>query len=212
MKNIILLLSLAYFNMPVNQDSEAKKILDRLNATYKTYATLEIHFDLELNYPEREYIRQQGLLIQDRNKYVFKTQDQEIYGDGKAVWLYLKERNEVQINNYEEDEEGLSIVTPKDLLRQYQTGSFEYAVTGKEGDYTLIEFKPVDEDSEYTKFRLTIDARKNTLHKVFAFGKDGSNMSFSIRRLEPNKRYPPETFTFNPAKYPGVFIEDLRID
>jgi hypothetical protein len=46
--------------------------------------------------------------------------------------------------------------------------------------------------------------------KVFA--KDGSRYTLKVNEIKPNKNYGPETFVFDASKYPGIHVEDLRID
>ena len=44
------------------------------------------------------------------------------------------------------------------------------------------------------------------------FSKDGSKFTLKIESMATNKIYPAEMFVFDKTKYPGVHVEDLRID
>lgn len=203
---------LCWPGLMVSQDKEATKVLDDLYERYDAYRTIEMDFLLTIAYPDQPIDRQEGVLIQDGKQFLFKTPQQELRGDGRSVWLYLKERNEVQINDYEEDDEGLNLVTPKDFLRQYHSGQFEYRTVDKTREQLTVEFKPNDRDSEYAKFRVTIDRRQSRIEQVVAFGKDGSTITFEVKKQTSNKDYDEATFVFDPSKYPGVLVEDLRIN
>jgi outer membrane lipoprotein-sorting protein len=100
-------------------------------------------------------------------------------------------------------------------LGRYQKGDFLYAITDKtmEGSklLTQIEFKPKDAKSEYSKLRVAIDEKANTMQSVKAFAKDGSRYTFSITRLSPNKPLDANQFAFDSKQYKGVRVEDLRM-
>jgi outer membrane lipoprotein carrier protein len=193
------------------QDRDAKKILDEISEKYEAYKSMEIFFDLKVDYPERPAEVQKASIVQQGKSFVFKSQDQDIYGNGDDVWYYLKDRNEVQINDFEEDDD-LGMMTPKDLLRQYKSDKFEYAITHAEGDDVYIEFKPLDRYSDYSKYRIKVSKKKKDFTAMEAFGKDGSKLYVTISSFIPNKRYASDYFAFNAQKHPGVVVEDLRLD
>lgn len=200
------------FLVSVNaQDRDAKKILDQISHKYDKYTSMEIDFDLKVDYPERPAEVQKASIVQQGNSFVFKSIDQDIYGNGDDVWYYLKGRNEVQINDFEEDDE-LGMMTPKDLLRQYKADKFEYAITHTEGDEVYIEFKPIDRYSDYSKYRIKVNKKEKDFESMEAFGKDGSKLYVTISSFVPNKTYTADYFAFDAKKHPGVMIEDLRLD
>lgn len=101
------------------------------------------------------------------------------------------------------------------MLKRYEKGDFIYAITdyatenGKK--LTLIEFKPKDKRSEYSKLRIAIDEAAGAIQSVKAFGKDGTRFTFDILRFTPRKTFAKGHFQFNAQKYPGVRVEDLRM-
>ena len=75
---------------------------------------------------------------------------------------------------------------------------------------TQIECKPIDDESEYSKLRLTIEDGTNRIKRVKLFYKDGSRMSMNI--LQHTKGYVVNDadFIFDASKHEGVTEEDLR--
>jgi outer membrane lipoprotein carrier protein len=53
---------------------------------------------------------------------------QEIFCDKQSVWTYLKDINEVQINDYEANKED---ITPSNMFTIYQN-DFNYMLNGEE--------------------------------------------------------------------------------
>ena len=197
------------------QDPVAQDILDKVSQRIDNYRSLEVRFNIFIEVPQSEMIERKGQLIQQGRQFVMNTGDQEIFCDGKYIWIYQPEINEVQWNNFDPDEEG-ALNTPLDYLRMYKTGEYEYAMTnyGKEDgvDMNYIEFKPKDKYSEFSKVRLSITRATNELYEARAFYKDGTRITLEMVEMNPNLNFEEGDFTFNKTNYPGVYIEDLRID
>ncbi|MCA0235598.1 MAG: outer membrane lipoprotein carrier protein LolA [Bacteroidetes bacterium] len=198
---------------PEKNDPEAKKVLDKIRKKYEAYKTLEASFNLSIEVPGQPKEVQKGKISQEGDKFRLEMDQQIIVSDAKTTWVYLKKNNEVQINNAQPGADN-GFLTPKELLKRYQKGDFLYAINDKLTEngkvITLIEFKPKDRNSEYSKFRLSIDEKAGTIQGIKAFSKDGSRYSFDISRLSTNKSFAAGTFGFDTKKYPGVHVEDLR--
>ncbi len=195
-------------------DPAAKSLLDKLRKKYEGYKTLELAFSLEIEVPGAPKESQKGTLAQSGEKYRLEMTDQTIISDGKTTWVYLRKNNEVQINNADPKAEQ-SFISPRELMKMYQKGEWLYAMADEE---TLggklcqqVEFKPTNKKSEYSKLRLAIDKKAQTMHSIKAFAKDGSRYTFSVSKQSPNKEFAGDKFTFDKAKFPGCRVEDLRM-
>lgn len=198
-----------------DNDPAAKKILDKLKAEYDSYESMEVKFELILELPQQETEIQNGLVIQQGKNYKLELDDRAIYSNGEYVWLHIKKNNEVQINDAEDDDEG-SMMSPKDMLQLYESGKFAYAITAEpllDGrKVTQIEFKPLDRDSEFSKMTLYVDKKTKKMSQMKVFSKDGGRYTLKINDITPNKKYSLDTFSFDESKFPGIHVEDLRID
>ena len=194
------------------QDSDALDLVRQLEAKYNSYSAIEAAFSIRIDIPEEDPILQEGKVIQKGDRYFMETQAQTIFSDGNSMWLYLKDDNEVQINTVEEDEASVMNLSPKGILALFDEDSYEYAITNKEGNIHHVEFKPLDKDSDFSKFRVSIDTKAETLIDTKIFYKDGIKYTMSVGKVTPNGSYQDDIFVFNAAKFPGVYVEDLRID
>lgn len=204
------------FTEPGDSDPVATAILEKIKNEYQSFSSMEIEFTLTIAFPEEAEEIQKGKLSQQGDKYRMKMGPQEIISDGDALWLYMKERNEVQINDAEEEEGETNILSPKDLFTLYEKGEYIYGLVNEATEngraIQQIEFKPKDRYSEYTKLRLTVDKRSNRVLRMKVFSKDGSRFTLNIDQLTPNKDFAADHFTFNEADYPGVKVENLRMN
>jgi outer membrane lipoprotein-sorting protein len=195
-------------------DPVAKKVLDKIRKKYEGFKSMEAAFTLAIEVPNQAREVQHGTIAQEGEKFRLDMDPQVIISDGTTTWVYLKKNNEVQINKTDPKGTDNGFMTPRDLLKRYQKGDYLFAITDKTSEgpkvLTQIEFKPKDKKNEYSKLRLSIDERANTIESIRAFGKDGSRYQFTITRLTQNKQFGPGSFQFDKSKYPGVRVEDLR--
>lgn len=223
MKNIIAILIAICCTVTVfaqtekeTSDPEAKAILEKMRTKYEAYQTLGADFILTIEIPEEEKEVQSGSIAQHGDKYRVDLEHQAVYSDGNSLWLYMKNSNEVQINDVDDFEEDGEMLSPKDLLRIYEKEDFIYQLINEDYENGVaiqqIEFKPTDRDSEYAKMRVTIDQKKMQIKRIKAFSKDGSRYTMEVKKFKPNSKYAAADFVFNPEDYPDIFVEDLRIE
>jgi outer membrane lipoprotein carrier protein len=198
-----------------HSDPQAKAILDKLRKKFDGFNSLEADFSLEIVLPEQPKEVQKGTLIRQGDKYKLDLATQSVVSDGQALWLILHNNKEVQINNMPDpDEMDGSLLTPESLFTFYDQGKYVYQLVNEfveDGKLVQhIEFKPLDEYSDYHKLRLVVDKRKNEVVSVTAFAKDGSRYIFKIGEFRPNKSYAANFFTFDKSKYADYYVEDLR--
>lgn len=210
----IILLSISLSGQSIH-DPVAQQVIKDLRAKYEAYSSLEAGFDLDITYKQGEVDHQEGTLIQQGDQFKMDATTQAIYCDGNSVWMHLKSSKEVQINDYDAEEE-VANFSPNSILALYDNGEYEYAITNeymKAGILVQqIEFKPLDEDSEYSKIRLSVDKKKQELQGFELFSKDGTKVSLKIKSLIVDKTYANNIFVFSKYENPNVHIEDLRID
>ena len=201
-------------NVAEKSDPRAKTILDRLKKNFEKNRSSEVSFDLIIELVGQKQEKQKGKFIQSGKKFYATSNDQEIFCDGKTVWMYMKDANEVQVNTFDPNATD-ELMTPQRIIKMYETGEYMYAITGEETignkKLTNIEFKPKNKNSEYSKIRLGIDKTDNPDY-IKVFSKNSSTFTLVFKEVLFNKAYQNDSFAFNAKKYPGVHIEDLRVD
>ncbi|MCO5249579.1 MAG: outer membrane lipoprotein carrier protein LolA [Chitinophagales bacterium] len=192
------------------QDSKAATVLDKLNSIYKNSPGVQATFTLTIHIPNNKATQQEGTLYLKGNQYKIILPNQEVYSDEKSVWTYLKDANEVQINDYDPDPSNIS---PSNMFTLYKN-DFYYIKTADEtvnGKLShVIDLSPKDRSRSYFKIRLWIDKKTNLLNKAQIFDKNGYRYIYSIKTINSNASIHDNTFKFDKTKYPGVKVEDLR--
>ena len=218
MKSLPLLLAAAsivfFSNTGIAQgtkDPKAQEILKGVSAKYKSMKSLSATFKITtLDQKDKSTSTQTGSLIVKGDKYKLTLKGQEVIGDGTTTWTYLKESNEVQINDGSEKPDGIS---PTTIFTIYEKGfATKYIGEKKEGTKTLqqIELVPDDQKKNYFKIQLFIDKDQKIVNNAKIFNKNGTNFMYAIEQFKMNVDAPETMFTFDQSKYPGVEVVDLR--
>ncbi len=198
---------------PADSDPEATRILDALSKKYNSYTSLAVDFELGIQNPEATEEIQQGKLIRQGNQYKLDLGTQTMVSNGEALYVILHSNKEVQINDMPEEEE-MSVLSPQSLFSFYKSGDFVYALVNElaQGNQIIqqIEFKPIQEDTEFFKLRLEIDKKEKQPIQIISFGRDGARYSVRFKDFSPGNDLGASFFTFSKEDYPGYYVEDLR--
>ena len=197
-----------------DSDPEAKAILDKIKKKYDGYESIEAEFALEMQFPEEPLIVQEGVVAKSGKKYYMNTGDYTAICNGEAIWFVIKANKEVQVNNMPEEGEEESLLSPEAMFTFYEKGNYVYILANQFMENKIpvqqIEFKPLDDDSEYSKLRLTLNKNTNEVIRVKTFSKDGTTYTLKVNGITPNKKFDSQLFTFDASKFPNFHVEDLR--
>ena len=222
MKKIILLVSIVFVFYAVKaqnvqkltHDPEAKKILDKLSAKTKSYKTVRIKFSYTMeNLRENFSETHKGYAFMKGKKYKLLIPGTEIFSDGKTVWRYLKDAEEMTISVPGEEDE--SIFNPAKLFTIYESG-FKYKYLGNETvdnvKFDIIDLFPEKPGKkDYSRIRLKINNSKLLISSIKTFGKSGNNFVINVLEFKPGVKISDNLFVFDKKKYPkDIDIIDAR--
>jgi outer membrane lipoprotein carrier protein len=194
-----------------SKDPKAQEILKGVSNKYKSLKSLSAAFKITTQDQKAKTTdTQTGNLVVKGDKYKLTLKGQDVIADGKTIWTYLKESNEVQINDATEKSDGIS---PTTLFTIYDKGfSTKYIGDKKEGTKNLqqIELVPDDAKKPYFKIQLFIDKQEKVINSAKIFNKNGTNFIYQIEQFKMNPEAPESMFTFDQSKHPGVEVVDLR--
>jgi len=204
------------FSFPsFSQDAKAKEILDAASAKTKAYKSFKADFTYTMeNKTEKINEKQTGTLITKGNKFHLVLAGQEVFSDGKAIYTYIKDANEMQINAIPSEAESDETISPNNIFTMYEKG-FKYKYEKEEKieakTFHIINLYPVKpKEKTYHTITLSIDAATKQINKIKISGKDGTIFTYQIKTFEPDFVVDDTKFTFNKSKYPKAEIVDLR--
>jgi len=202
------------YQKTADSDPDAMQLLEKLKVKYEGFKNMQMDFDLEIEIPEEDKIVQKGKILQQGEQFHLDIEQQSVISDGEKVWIHLKNNNEVQIHSAAAMAEEENFMSPQNLLKLYESDAFIFAISDElqlDGKtVALIECKPIDADSEFSKMRLTVDTKNLDMVSVKAFSKDGSRYTFVNKQLVSDISIPSSKFTFDASLFPDIYVEDMR--
>ncbi|WP_162051986.1 LolA family protein [Pontibacter pamirensis] len=208
----LLVVALLFVNLAqAQQDPKASKILDSMSQKYRTMKAFKADFAQTLENPSAKVKETMaGNILVSGEKYRLGVSGQEIINDGKLMWTFLKDANEVTIMESDEEAESMS---PSKIFDMYKKG-YKYSYAGtetKEGaTYDVIELAPEDRKNPIYKVRLFINQKDKSLKSWEMFRNNGNRYTYTIQNFQANPALASDAFIFNKAKYKGVQVVDLR--
>ncbi len=194
------------------KDPKAKVILDKLAAKNKAFSTVTINFSYNLSNKDQNINEtQKGVIRVKGSKYKIKLDNFEIISDGNTKWMYMKEVNEVQIENAVSEDEEASFLNPSDIFTMHEKDhKYKYKGKDKVGNqtYDVIKLFPENaSDKPYHTIILYIDD-SNQLHEAEIMAKDGNKYTYRLEKVIPNLEMKDSYFIFDTSIADDVI--DLR--
>ena len=196
---------------PTKNDPNAKKILDKVSAKFKTFKSPQAAFTYQIENGQGKVLStKKGTVRMRGSKYHVSMSGLEIFSDGRTSWSYDKSANEVTVNGVD----GGSNMTPEKLFTNFYDKDFYYKLNGekKMAGKTVqeIEMTPTDKTRPFHKVYVYVDKAASTIYSAKFLEKTGNRYSYTINSLKPNATVSDADFAFDKKRYPGVEVVDLR--
>jgi outer membrane lipoprotein-sorting protein len=105
-------------------------------------------------------------------------------------------------------------LTPQKLFSNFYDKDFYSLLKGesKVGAKTMqeIQMTPVDKSKSFHSVVLTIDKAAQSIYSTKVMEKNGNRYSYTVSSMKTNVPATDAMFVFDPKKYPGIVVEDLR--
>ena len=214
LKYSLLIFILLYANCAFcQQDSDARIILERVAEKTKSYKSIQADFELVIE-DRKENIQtfSGGQILLKGNKYKVESMGSIVYFDGKTIWTYTEEFDEVIINEPDSLDDNF-ISNPAKIFYWYNR-DFKYRYVGESlvNDRKMheIDLYPRNLDQPYSRFKIFIDVDKDILSTIKVSGKDGIDYLISVKNYITNNELDDSIFTFDESKHKKAEIIDLR--
>ena len=205
---LMIILVLPVFSQ--TKDTKAIALLDEVSAKTKSYKSIRADFSYTMENKQAKVNEEKtGTLTLSGDKYLLKTAGQEVICDGKLIWTYMIESNEVQINDLDNKDDAL---TPSKLLSSYNANYKSKILKdkpSKDPNEATIELIP-NVIKNFTKAILVVDKIKKQVKSFMLFDKSGNTFTYKITKYQTDLPLNTAEFTFDKSKFPGVEMNDMR--
>jgi outer membrane lipoprotein-sorting protein len=216
MKRLFLISILSVFVLAgyAQQDAKAKEILEKVTKTTQSLASLDAKFSFEMN-NKAENIKDKstGSIVLKNKKYKLNIPQMglQVTCDGKTIWTYMVNSNEVTVANLDESTDEL--MDPAKIFTIYEKG-FNYKFISETVEAGVpvynIELTPQKPSGDVQKIKLMINKQKMLIHGAVMTGKDGNTIIVAVTQLKTDGVYADSDFVFDSKKYKGIEVVDMR--
>ena len=179
-----------------------KNTIDKINK----HKNVEFVFDYDMSNETIAVTESaSGTAYMQGDAYKLEVEGQQIISDGKTMWTYLPDSEEVMVSNPSDDE---NIITPIKLLTTYDKDyTMKYAKSNEKGIKVVEMSNP---KGEFSKVTLKINEAKLEIVSATISNRSGDAFTIKIKKTVFDQNLEAKFFTFDEKAHPKVDVIDMR--
>ncbi len=205
----ILVLISEFSGIRGQSDPEAIKILDSFSSNASRAPSVYMDFRMiKTDLTENTSDSLDGSIILSKDKYKLYLGDNIVWYNGETSWNYLIAEKEVTITKPDKKDHSFQN-RPSEIFTMYKS-NYKSRVIAEKPDEYIVDLYPEDIKSDLVRVRLALKRPDLSLLSLEYKRRDGFVITLRISDYSLKKKPDPDTFVFQPAKYKGVEINDMR--
>ena len=179
-----------------------KKTIDKINK----HKNVEFVFDYDMSNETIAVTESaSGTAYMQGEAYKMEIEGQQIISDGKTLWTYLIDDEEVMVSNPTDDD---NIITPIKLLTTYDKDyTMKYGKSSEKGIKVVEMSNP---KGEFSKVTLKINEAKLEIVSATISNRSGDAFTIKIKKTVFDQDLEAKFFTFDEKAHPKVDVIDMR--
>jgi len=205
----VTLILFAFQGIIAQNNAQAEKALTDLLSQARTSA-IKTNFNLTVrDKKDPQPLVSSGTFTLKGNKFVLEMEAMKAWFDGKTQWAYVHQNNEVSIT--EPTVKELSETNPMAILSGFKTKCvIRFSTKVKSVQNYCIEMIPKAKNNDITKIDVQINKNNGNLFSIKLTNKNGGVSILTLSNFQKGINVPDNIFVFNPSRYKGVSVNDLR--
>ena len=204
-KNIIACLFLLFATQALTAQNNADALIKGIVGQLKAHKNIEIQFNYQASPDGKNFSSvEKGKAWLQGEAYKIEMAEQQTISDGKTIWTYLVDDDEVMISNATDGEDN----TPLKLLTSLDQ-SYAATLSGIDAK-GLATVELANPKGQYKRVTLKIDTKMGELKSADIYVEDGSKLVLSIEEMKFDQTLDDKFFTFDEKAHPKVDVIDMR--
>ena len=206
-KNIIICIALVFAAQAVSAQNNAEKIIRVMVDQMRSHKNVEMVFNYQIS-PDGKTLgeSEKGHAWLQGEAYKIEMTDQQTISDGKTIWSYLIDDEEVMVSNASEGTDN----TPLKLLTSLDE-SYVATLSGIDAK-GIATIELANPKGQYKRVTLKINTKKSrpNIDSADIYIEDGSKVVVTIKEMKFDQELDDIFFTFDAKKHPKVDVIDMR--
>lgn len=188
-------------------DENANKVLKKASSVFSKSAVSFSVTMINRNNEKKETARQKADVLYSKGRYRVTMGNQTLYSDGKNVWQWDKQSNEVTVNTLAQS--GDDLMNPAALLASY-SDNFKVKFIREEDDGTAVVDLTPRKSKSYYKIRMLINSKNGYIKQMEIHNYDSSEGIYQVSAVKTGAKCTDKDFLFDAAANKGVEVIDMR--
>ena len=203
-RNIIACLCLLFATQAVTAQNNAEALVRLMVNQMKSHKNVELDYKYQVSTEGLSTEAQQGKAWLQGEAYKVEMVEQQMISDGKTIWTYLVDDEEVMVSNASEGEDN----TPLKLLTSLDE-NYAATLTGMDakGNATIELANP---KGQYRRITLRANPNKLAISSMDVYMEDGTKLIVTVDEMKFDQELDDKFFTFDTKKHPNVDVIDMR--
>ena len=204
-KNIITCLLLLFAAQVVSAQNNADALIRILVDQIKSHKNMEMAFSYQLS-PDGKTLgdSQKGHAWLQGEAYKIEMAEQQTISDGKTIWSYLIDDEEVMVSNASEGADNTPLKLLTSLDKSYVASLTNIDAQG------IASVELANPKGQYKRIALKINTKKTELKSADIYMEDGSKVVVTVEEMKYDQKLDDNFFTFDAKKHPKVDVIDMR--
>ena len=204
-RNLFLSLAIILTASTLNAQSSADAIVRTYIDKLKSHKNLEWRFTYQFSLDGKNFNEaQSGKAWLQGEAYRIEMAEQQNISDGKSIWTYFSEEDEVMVSNTTDGTDN----TPLKLLALLDEN---YAATiAKMDSNGICTVELANPKGQYKRITLKINTKTTEIKSADIYMEDGSKMVVNIEEQKFDQPLDESFFTFDEKAHPNVEVIDMR--
>lgn len=204
-KNIIVCIALVFAAQAVSAQNNAEKIIRVMVDQMRSHKNVEMVFNYQIS-PDGKTLgeSEKGHAWLQGEAYKIEMTDQQTISDGKTIWSYLIDDEEVMVSNASEGTDN----TPLKLLTSLDE-SYVATLSGIDAK-GIATIELANPKGQFKRVTMKVDTKKTELKSADIYLEDGNKFIIKVEEMKYDQKLDNKFFTFEEAKHPEVDVIDMR--
>ena len=204
-KNIIVCIALVFAAQAVSAQNNAEKIIRVMVDQMRSHKNVEMVFNYQIS-PDGKTLgeSEKGHAWLQGEAYKIEMTDQQTISDGKTIWSYLIDDEEVMVSNASEGTDN----TPLKLLTSLDE-SYVATLSGIDAK-GIATIELANPKGQYKRVTMKVDTKKTELKSADIYLEDGNKFIIKVEEMKYDQKLDDKFFTFDAKKHPKVDVIDMR--
>jgi outer membrane lipoprotein-sorting protein len=203
-KNIIACLFLLFATQAVTAQNNAETLVRLMVDQMKSHKNVEMDYKYQINSDGQTTEAQQGKAWLQGEAYKVEMVEQQIISDGKTIWTYLVDDEEVMVSNATEGTDNTPLKLLTSLDQSYVATLTQIDPKGN----TTIEL--ANPKGKYRRITLRANASKLAISGLDVYAENATKLIITVDEMKFDQKLSDAFFTFDAKAHPKVDVIDMR--